>query len=158
MYQVWLKSLDMNSSNRPNTKIWACLGHITMSKFDEIYPLAIPNQISTISMHIPSLVKIHWSLLKISSGNENRACLGQITMSKFDEICPLAIPNQISTISMHIPSLVKIYWCLLKLSSGNEIWTDGRTHDWLMDTQTHGSLTWNHNIPPLSCGGVLKRQ
>ena len=35
------------------------------------WPLAIPNQISTIAMHIPSLVKIHWSLLKLSSGNEN---------------------------------------------------------------------------------------
>ena len=33
--------------------------------------LAIPNQISTITMHIPSLVKIHWYLLKLSSGNEN---------------------------------------------------------------------------------------
>ena len=39
-------------------------------KFDEICPLAVPNQISTISMHIPNLVKIHWCLLKLSSGNE----------------------------------------------------------------------------------------
>ena len=38
--------------------------------FNEICPLAIPNQISTISMHIPSLDKIHWCLLKLSSGNE----------------------------------------------------------------------------------------
>ena len=52
------------------TKIWACFGQITVSKIDEIRPLAIPNQISTISMHIPSLVKIHWCLLKLSSGNE----------------------------------------------------------------------------------------
>ena len=28
-------------------------------KFDEICPLAIPNQVSTISMHLPSLMKIH---------------------------------------------------------------------------------------------------
>ena len=38
-------------------------------------PLAIPNQISTISMHIQSLVnglvKLHWYLLKLSSRNEN---------------------------------------------------------------------------------------
>ena len=41
-------------------------------KIDEICPLAIPNQISTISMHLPSLKKMHWSLLKLSSGNEKR--------------------------------------------------------------------------------------
>ena len=28
---------------------------------------------STISMHIPNLVKIHWYLLKLPSGNENMA-------------------------------------------------------------------------------------
>ena len=78
-------------------------------------------------MHIPSLVKIHWCLLKLSSGNENLGVSGQITPSKIDEICPLAIPSQISTISMHIPSLVKIHWCLLKLSSWNEKRMDGPT-------------------------------
>ena len=51
-------------------KTWACLGQITPSKFDEICPLAILNQISTISMHTPSLVKLHWCLLQLSSGNE----------------------------------------------------------------------------------------
>ena len=81
------------------------------------------------------------------------ACLGQITPSKIDEICPLAIQNQISTISMHIPSLVKIHWCCLKLSSGNEKRTDGRTV-WRTDGWTHGRPTWNHNTPPLLCGGV----
>ena len=58
------------SSYHPETKIWACLGQVTPSKFDENCPLAIPNQISTISMHIP--MKIHWCLLKLSSGNEIR--------------------------------------------------------------------------------------
>ena len=71
-YQVWWKSLVIYSSYSPETKIWACLGQITPSKIEEICPLAIPNQISTISMHIPSLVKIHWCLLKLSSGNEKR--------------------------------------------------------------------------------------
>ena len=47
-------------------------GQITASKFDEICPLAIPNEISTISMHIPNLVKIHWCLLKLLSGNKKR--------------------------------------------------------------------------------------
>ena len=45
---------------------------ITLLKFDEIHPLKIPNQISKISMHIPSLVKIRWRLLNLSSGNEKR--------------------------------------------------------------------------------------
>ena len=46
-------------SHSPETKIWVCLGQMTPSKIEEICPLAIQNQISTISMHIPSLVKIH---------------------------------------------------------------------------------------------------
>ena len=182
----------------------ACLGQITPSKFDKICPLAIPNQISTISMHIPSLVKIHWCLLKLSSGNENNGLsradnsikiwrnlpisnpkpdlhninahtkfgenplmftqviiqkrkygpVWQITPLKFDEFCPLAIPNQISTISMHIPSLVKIHLCLLKLSCANKKRVDGLTTDRQTDGQTHGRPMWNHNTPPLSCGGV----
>ena len=40
----------------PETKILTCLGRATPLKIDEICPSAIPNQISTISMHIPSLV------------------------------------------------------------------------------------------------------
>ena len=123
-------------------KIRACLRQITPSKFDEICPIAIPNQISTLSMHKPSLVKIHWCLLKLSSGNENMG-VSRIPPSagnsvKIWQICPLAIPNQSSTIhvSMHIPSLVKIYWCLLKLSSGNEIRMDGQCTDRRMDRHT----------------------
>ena len=46
-------------------------GQIALSKINEICPLAIPNQISTISMYILSLVKIHLYLLKLSYGNEN---------------------------------------------------------------------------------------
>ena len=38
---------------------WADNSNRTQTKIDEICPLAIPNQISTKSMHIPSLVKIH---------------------------------------------------------------------------------------------------
>ena len=33
--------------------------HVTRPKINKICPSAIPNQISTISMHIPDLVKIH---------------------------------------------------------------------------------------------------
>ena len=37
---------------------WKCRGQITQSKIDEISPLAIPKQFSTISMYTLSLVKI----------------------------------------------------------------------------------------------------
>ena len=84
-WTIWLKSLDSYSSYHPQTKIWNCLGHITLSKFDKICPLAIPNQISTISMHIPSMVKIHWCLLRLSSGNENMDVSPEITPSKLDD-------------------------------------------------------------------------
>ena len=48
-----------------------CHRQITLSNTDEICPLAIPNQISFISLHVPSLVKIPWHLIKLSSRNEN---------------------------------------------------------------------------------------
>ena len=51
-------------------KIWTCLGQITPLKIDEICPLAIPNLISLLSIHIASMVKIPCYLLKLSSGNE----------------------------------------------------------------------------------------
>ena len=88
-------------------KIWMYCGQITLSKIDKICLIAIPNQISTISMCIPNLVKIHRHLLKLSSRNEN------MDVSNISEILPSPIPNQISTISMHTPSLVKIHWYLL---------------------------------------------
>ena len=50
---------------------------------DEIRPLAIPKQISTISMHITSLMKIYLCYrpeMKMRTGN------GQTTLSKIDEI------------------------------------------------------------------------
>ena len=47
---VWWKSINYH----PESKIWACLGQMSV----KICPLAIPNQIFTIAMHIPSLVKI----------------------------------------------------------------------------------------------------
>ena len=53
-----------------NILLLACGGHINLSKIDEICPLAIPNKISTISMQIPSLVRIHWNVLKLSYGNK----------------------------------------------------------------------------------------
>ena len=39
--------------------------------FYKICPLAIPNQISLMTMHIASLMKIPCYLVKLSPGNEN---------------------------------------------------------------------------------------
>ena len=61
MYQVWFKSLDIYSSYRPENENMGVSQADNRKNFDEICPLA--NQISTISIHIPSLVKIHWCLL-----------------------------------------------------------------------------------------------
>ena len=114
MYKVWLKSLDIYSSYRLETKIWAWLGQITLSKFNEICPLAS----QTRSPQYQCTYQVWWESIDVylSYHPETKIWvgLGQITPSKFDENHPLAIPNQISTISMHIPSLEKIHWCLLK--------------------------------------------
>ena len=56
---------------KDNTLPLSCGRQITLSKVDKICPSAIPNQISTISMHISGLVKIHWQLLKLSSRKKN---------------------------------------------------------------------------------------
>ena len=113
-----------------NTPSLSCHRQITLSNNEEICPLSIPNQISFISMHVPSLVKIPWHLQKLRSGNENMGLSWADNSIKIWQICPLAIPNQMSTISMHRPSLVKIHW--LKLSSGNEnmSWADNSVKIW----------------------------
>ena len=54
-----------------NTTPLSYCGQITLSEFDNICQLAIPQQISSRSVHSTSLVKIHWNLLKLLSGNEN---------------------------------------------------------------------------------------
>ena len=56
----------------PEMKILMCRRQIILSKVDKICQSAIQNQISTISMHIPSLKKIHSYLINLSSRNETR--------------------------------------------------------------------------------------
>ena len=46
----------LSSGNENMGMLWAA--QKIPSKFDKIWPLVIPNQISTISMQIPNLVKI----------------------------------------------------------------------------------------------------
>ena len=70
-YQIWWKSFEIYLSYWPESKIWMYCGQITLSNMKKKCPLAIPKQISTIPMQIPSLVKIHWYLLKLPSINEN---------------------------------------------------------------------------------------
>ena len=168
---------------------------ITLSKVDKICPLAIPNQISFISMHVPSLVKIRWHLLKLSSRNGNMGLSRADNSIKIWRNLPISNPKpDLHKISMHIRSLVKIHWSLLKLSSRNKnmgvsravnsvkIWRklpisnpkldlhnmNARTkfgenplsftqviiRKRNTDGQTHGHQAWNHNTTPLSCGGV----
>ena len=66
-YPVWWKLIFSKVIVRGNEKIRTCRGQIT----DEICLSAIPSQIFTISMQIPSLMKIYWYLLMLSSKIEN---------------------------------------------------------------------------------------
>ena len=56
-----------------NTLQLLCGGQITLSKIDEIWTLAIPNQISTIPMHKPSLVRIYrkWKHVCVVGWHQN---------------------------------------------------------------------------------------
>ena len=60
-----------------NTLPLSCHGQITLSNSDEICPKAIPNQISFISMHVPSWLKFFniYSSYRLENGNmgESRA-------------------------------------------------------------------------------------
>ena len=47
-----------NDNKNYNTPPLLCCGQITLSNIDEIWPLGIPNKISFISMHVPSMEKI----------------------------------------------------------------------------------------------------
>ena len=64
-----LKSLDIYSSYCPKNK------NMDVSLADNSgrwnLPISNPKPDLHNTMHIPSLVKIHWRLLKLSSGNEN---------------------------------------------------------------------------------------
>ena len=65
-YIVWWKSIEIYSNYCLETNMRMFPGRYLCQNLTKNCPLAIPNQISTISMHIPYLVKIHWHLLKWS--------------------------------------------------------------------------------------------
>ena len=62
-------------------------------KFDEICPLAIPNQISLMSMHIASLVKISCYLFKLSSGYKNKGVSWADNSVKIRQNLPIGNPE-----------------------------------------------------------------
>ena len=139
------------------TKIWACFGQITPSKFDEICPLAIPNQISTIPIHIPSLVNIHWCLLKLSSGNQNMDVSWADNSVKIWQNLPISNPkSDLLNINAHTQfgeNPLMFTQVIIRKRKTDGRTTDGRT-DCRTDGQTYERPAWNHNISPLSCGGV----
>ena len=91
----------------PCTITW----HADNLKNDKICPLAIPNQISTISMPIPSLVKIDWYLhaLRLSSRKKILMCDGQITVKNWQNlsITFVAIQTQLQNINAHTKHIWK---------------------------------------------------
>ena len=123
----------------------------------KICPSAIPYQISLMSIYIASLVKILCYLLKLSSGNENMG------VSRADNSIKIWRNLLISTLK---PDLLNVN-AHTKFGENPLMFTqviirkrkrDGRTYDGQTDGRTdghtHGRPTWNHNTPPLLCGGV----
>ena len=76
-----------------NTPPLSCHRQITLSNIDEICPLAIPNKIFFISMHVPSLVNIPRLFLKLSSGNENMVVSRADNSVKIWRNLPISNPN-----------------------------------------------------------------
>ena len=79
-----------------NTTPLSSPGQITLSKIDEYCQWAIPNQISTISMHISDWVKNLEIYSSYCPETKIRMCCRQTTRSKVDEICPLTIQSRSS--------------------------------------------------------------
>ena len=67
---------------------------MTMSKVGVICPFVIPNQMSTISIHIPSLVKSADICSSYRPNINIQTCAEQITLSKIDEICSFAMQTR----------------------------------------------------------------
>ena len=112
-----------------NTPPLSCHGQITLSYIDEIFPLAIPNQISLISMHVPSLVKIPSHLQKLSSKNKKMGVSwAENSVKLWRNLTISNLKPDLHNINP-LTKLVKVHWCLLTLSSGNKIQTDRRTYE-----------------------------
>ena len=143
-----------NINSNKNVKRWYTTiillrcGQIPPSKIDEICPLAIPNQISLISMHVPSLVKILWHLLKLLSRTENMG-MSQAHKSLQSQI---RFPQYQCTYQFGENPLIFTQVIMRNWKTDGQ--TDGQTDMGLIDGQTHGHQSLNHNTPPLLCGWV----
>ena len=138
--------------SKPKTDLLVCLcwGFTAQStQWGRVEPLAIPNQFSLISMHITSLVKIPWFLLKFSSGNENMRVSRAENSSKTWPNLPISNPKPDFHNNKAHTNFGENPLMFTNLSSRNEIRTEG---------QTHGRPMWYHDTPPLLCGGVYWMQ
>ena len=113
-----------------------CCGQITLSNNHKICPLAIPNQITLISMHVSSLVKIPWHLLKLSFGKENLGMSRADNSVKMPISNPKPDPHNINSENPFMFTQVII-----------QKWKTGRQHMnvCMTDGWTHGCPTLNRN-------------
>ena len=121
-------------------------------KHDEICQLAIPNQISLILMHVPSLVKIPWHLHKLSSGNENMGVSRADNCIKMWWNLLISNPKpDLHNINAHIKfgENPMMFTQVITWKLNTDGWMDvGQTEGWT-DTWTSNV---KHNTQPLSCG------
>ena len=119
-YQIWWKSIEIYSSYCPESKIQLYCGQITLSKIDSLSISNLKADLHNINaIHIPSLVKIHWYLLKLLSRNENSDMSQTDNCQKLMKLAHQQSPTRSSQYQC-TQCLVKIHWYLLKLSSRNE--------------------------------------
>ena len=103
-------------------------------KNEKICSLSIQNQISTILMHIPSLVKIHWYLLRSLSGNKNmdRWMYDRQMNGKMKTKTTNVIPSYPTT----------ILWQGIKVIVGK--WKHGQKETDVRTNRCDGQPTWYH--------------
>ena len=145
-------------------KIRTCCEQITLSTNDEICPWAISNQIFTISMHTPSLVKNPLIFTKVIIRKWKFGYRGQITVNNWQNL-PINNPKpELYNINAHTNygenPLTFTQDIILKRKYG---WTDNRRTDGT-NTQTANmipkypaTIVWwgiNHKTLPLLLGRV----
>ena len=105
------------------------------------------------SIYIASLIKIPCYLLKLSSGNEIMGVSRADNSVKIWRNLPISNPKpDLHNINAHTKfgENPLMFTQVIIRKRKTDGWTDGR--------QAHGRLTWNHNTPPLLCGGVKKQK
>ena len=94
-------------------------------------------------MHIPSLVKIHWCLLKLSSRNENMGVSRADNSIKNWRNSPISNPkpdlHNINTHTKFEENPVMFTQVIIQKRK-----TNGRTYDWLTDRRTDSHTDVQH--------------